>query len=760
MNTHYLEKLYERSSEDTQIYEKFKFSEFDFINGYIARKALLSKYNLWIDISKRDIDALYRPIIFELLIEFFKINYRNVNKTPPKIGEKYHKGNKRYEVIETGFDIRGDEAARLKCISCGQDNIVNQVLDYFYADYIKLDDDSGSSNRGTFKPMIDFIYQAIGIKYSFSSFNTKFAIVCSKRHFEGSFVLKERKAFPYEYITKNEETQPNLPLEDFMFYVAPDFETIEDFVIDNDVSLDLVIFFGNKESLQVQQEINRGSIKQVIFIGSQEPDVDNLLKWSWTLPEFQYFDEKIDETSIDIVKINNEELNRLTFKFLKYIKDIEDKYGINLRSICLFISYLYSIVIPSEESRLANKIEDITYRFKKKLKQVLAQELSVIGVDHTEAYIELLAIYHEALNQVSFTNNVKAMQLKDLKETEYLLAPSGQTLEVWKYEIRRVNWQTVKVISLSKFRELTEQSTVTVLALEDKELFQEIYGGIHDIQWLLYDNEYENFNNFKAKYDDELIEEYKSEDRKILSGIDYPHELKVETTSSLINRIFDKDISGISKGCEINHHDHIFKQIVFFDDMSIILSANSSVVLIDENNKHVNNKVGDLKIGDKVRIYENQHKDVLLNSIIQSDENGKFQQILKDSEKLKKILKGYCDSDIKIQALAIKCNVATSTVIGWFKLGSSTKFPQNLGKLRDLMSEEDYLQIYKSNKNYKGITIAVGRDLSDEISNYIIRGEKGSLLSKLNNDAIDLISQHNMPIRVIKSIQIVEIEAN
>jgi len=54
----------------------------------------------------------------------------------------------------------------------------------------------------------------------------------------------------------------------------------------------------------------------------------------------------------------------------------------------------------------------------------------------------------------------------------------------------------------------------------------------------------------------------------------------------------------------------------------------------------------------------------------------------------------------------------------------------------------------------------VGRDLSDEISNYIIRGEKGSLLSKLNTDAIDLISQHNMPIRVIKSIQIVEIEAN
>jgi hypothetical protein len=194
--------------------------------------------------------------------------------------------------------------------------------------------------------------------------------------------------------------------------------------------------------------------------------------------------------------------------------------------------------------------------------------------------------------------------------------------------------------------------------------------------------------------------------------------------------------------------------------MSITLSANSSVILINENNKPTNNRVGDLRVGDKVRIYENQHKDVLLNSIVQSDEHGKFQKILEDSEKWKKILKDYCSNDIKLQALALRCGVATSTVAGWFKLGSSTKFPQNLDKLRDLMSEEDYLQIYKSNKNYKSITIAVGRDLSDEISNYIIRGVKGSLLSKLNGDTIDAISQHNMPIRKIKSISIIEIKAN
>ncbi len=759
MNINYLEKLYKTSREGVVIDSNFSFSVLDTVNAYLVRKALSNDFNLWIDVNKRDIDALYRPIVFESLIKFFKVNYDNANKTPPKVGEKYQKSNKRYEVIETGFYIRGSEAVKLKCISRGQDNTLSRPLDYFYTDYIKLDDESGSSNRGTFKPMMDFVNQAIGVKYSFQSFNNKFAIVCSKKHFEKSFTLKERKAFPYEYITKNEETQPNLPLEDFMFYVAPDYETIEDFVIDSDIDLDLVIFFSSKENLQIQQNINRGSIKEVFFIGNQKPDIDNLLKWKWTLPEFQYFDERIDKTTVNTVVVNNEDLNAITFKFLNYIKGIEDKYGINLRPIYLYISYLYPIVIPSEDSRLGNSLEDIAYRFEKKLEQVLTQEFSVIGIDHEETRIELLDIYRDALFQVDFVNNAKSMELSKLEETEYLLTPSRQTLEVWKHEIRNINWQKVKVISLSKFKELTEQSSVTVLALEDRELFQELYSGIHNIQWLLYDNEYENYKKFKDKYDNELIEEFRSKDRKKLSGIDYPDEPKVETTESLIDRIFDKNISDIGREYESSYHDHIFKEIVFFDSTSIIRSASSGVILINENNKPINNKVGDLMVGDKVRIYENQHKDVLLNSIIQSDEHGKFQRILDDSERWKNILKAYCSNDIKIQDLALRCGIAPSTVKGWFKLDSNTKFPQSLDKVRDLLGQ-DYPQIYKSSKNYKSITIAVGRDLSDEISNYIIKGAKGSLLSKLNNDIINLISQQNMPIRKIKSIAIVETEAS
>ena len=79
-----------------------------------------------------------------------------------------------------------------------------------------------------------------------------------------------------------------------------------------------------------------------------------------------------------------------------------------------YISYIYPIVIPSADSRLSNRILDLEYRFTKKLEEVLVQEFSVIGVDHTQSYNELLSIYIDALSQVEYANNSKFKQLNQI----------------------------------------------------------------------------------------------------------------------------------------------------------------------------------------------------------------------------------------------------------------------------------------------------------------------------------------------------------
>ena len=759
MNTNYFQKLFEASKTDyINIENHFDFSQFESINIHLILKALSEDANFWLNINKRDIDVLYRPVIFALLAKFFKTNYANSVMMPPKVGEKYHKGNKRYEVIETGLIVRGSEAIKLECTSRGHEKIVIQVLEYFYDDggYIKLDQDSGNSNRATFKPMLDFMSKTIGSQHNIPVFPNKFAIVCSKQHFETSFSLEERKAFPYEYITRNDERQSNLPLEDFMFYVAPDFITIRNNIINNNIDLDVVICIDYKEDLKLQKYIQKTGQK-VILVGNQKLEIKNLLKWRWTLPEYQYFDGRFDETMITPVVVENDELDQATNRFLNYVKDIEDTYRINLRQLYFYVSYIYSIVIISEESRLNNRIEDLSYFFEKKLEEILEQRFSDIDANHIEAYIELLEMYRDVLEQVEFSHNAKAKKLEYLEETDYVLVPQRQTLAIWKREIKKIGWTNAKVISINKLRKVTEQSTVTVLALEDKEFFTEIYTGIHDIQWLLYSDEYKKYKGFKTRYNNELIEEYSSEDRLRLIGVEFPGEPTVETIEELIDRIFDKDPAEITRDYESTYHDLIYKEIVFFDNTVITLSANSSVILINQYNKAVINKVGDLRVNDKVRIYENQHKDILFESIVQSDEDGRFQKILDDSMKWKRMLKEYCTNDIRINEISQKCGVTSGTVEGWLRLDSATKFPNRLDKLKDFLGY-DFFEIFRSNKIYTSIMIAAGRDLSDEISEYIINRSKGPFLSGFGNDIINEISNHNMPEREIKSLKIVENE--
>jgi hypothetical protein len=836
MNQIYLNTLKAKSKASIhQIDQELNFSQLDFINAFIVKKSLkIQKSNLWVYSLKKDIDTYFKPLIYSLLIEFFHKNYFNDKNILVSLGDKFHRENLRYEVIEIGQLIGDSEAVKLKCISRGKKEnlIITMPLESLNdpeQPYIKVNNESGSSNRSTFKPLLNLVNKLLKIPHNFQSFPNKFALICSKKHFEQSFSLKDRKAFPYMYITRNEETVPNLPLDDCMFYVAPDYETIQDYVLDDDIKLDVVVFFG-KDEFQVQQDINRGLVNKVIYFGDKEQSVDNLIKWKWTAPEIQYLKDSFDTNSIKKpIEIENIELETITTNFLEKLQIIEDTYGINLRSIYSYISYIYPIVIPSADSRLSNRILDLEYRFKKKLEEVLVQEFSVIGIDHTQSYNELLSIYNDALSQVEYANNSKFKQLNQLindsndrrmnasdfidkidtpidpivppkikqvetwksnmqkrlhtrlrdarnyedklkkqskkeekiesqklKKVNYLLVPPRQTIDIWKNEVRKMNWHNTEVISISKLRDIKKQSSITVLSLEDMEFFENIYTGIHNVKWLLYKHENVNYKRFKKKYHNQLIEEFGSKDRKRISGIEFKEKSINETTEGLIDRIYDAEYHEGFREYQSSYQDHIFKEIQFTDKTVVTLSANSSVIIVDKNNRLIINRVGDLRVDDKVRIYENHHKDLLFKNIIESDTQGKFLKILEDSQKWKDILGDYCSSEEKIVEIANNCGIAPSTVEGWFSSNSTTKFPQNISKIRNYLGQ-DYDEIFRSNKIYISIMIAAGRDLSDEISDYLINKVKGPFLEKLGNEIIQKITEHNMPKRTIESIQIIEL---
>lgn len=745
----HLTKIVEKSNNP--INAKFDFSGIDTVNIFLAKRVLEKKDNLWFNVDNKYLDKFYEPIVFSALIYFFENNYCESKKLTVNIGDRYQQRNRRYEVT----NIEGKKII-LKCISrkdCGAKNTT--CSKYINDLYTKIDSRVGNTNRDTFKPMQDFIKKTLGIAENIPSFPYKFAIVTQQNSFDNCFDRLQKQAFPYIYITDNGTKTENIPLADAMFFVASNYETIKEHVFDKEIKLELIVFIGNKYDYQIQQDIDRVYFKQAIFIGKKEPDVRHL-KWRWTLPEYQYFRD-LDKSQIKVIEVENYNLTKLIREFIVHIKELEEKHYIDLKKLLPYVSYTYPLVVLTKDSRLKNRVEDLLHSFEKKSKQVLGEEFSNIGEDDTEVHNLLVGNYRAILEQLYFEHNAKTQALQKTIETDYLLVPERQTLAVWQNEVKQLNWQKTKVISFNELKTLLTQSTITVLSLQDYDFYCSIRDSSHQINWLFYNEEYQRYQNFVIRYDNELIAEYKSQDRKKLIGIDYLDDFQSESIDDLQDRIWNNRID--KDGYTTIYQDYINKKITFTDAHKIELSANSTIVLIDQQNKLIKYKTLDLSIGDKIRVYDNQHKEVLFDIVSKSDENDWLNKILEHSNLWKKTLTDYCvhDSISRINEIASLCSVAYLTVEGWIKENSNIKFPKNIKPLKNILGD-DYPNIHKSNKRYNGIMIALGRDLSDEVSNYIISKNKGKILKQFDEETINAISESNMPIRVISKIETINIK--
>jgi len=748
----YLEELASRSANHTN--EKFDFSKFDDINIHLIKNALQKKCNLWLSVNKKDIDKYYLTIVYSLFVYFYEKNILNNSNSKVEIGNKYEKGKKIYEVIEIFSNNSNTEFIKLKCIARGNDEITKVVLDFFHEDYIEIDDEAGS--RSSLREMKKLINK-IGHQKVISQYPSKFAIVGSKKHFEDSFnSLIPKDALPYEYITKTETLKPNRPLKDFMFFVTSDFDTIQEYVFDEEeVDLDLIVFFGGRSSQQVNADLARGSVKQVIYINDEKPNNEDIVKWKWTPPELQYFKDTLAKGSKKPIHIQNEKFKELKASFTDYVEAISSHNKINLDFIYPYFTYLYPIVILSENSRLNNKINDLSDRFNSVLENSLFRELSSIGKDPEPIIEKLLLIYKESLSQLCLDNNSKSECLRVIEATDYLLVPSEQTLEVWKHELKKIGWNNTKAITINKFQKINHKSSITVLSIKDMDLFKGLYASLHDVQWLLYSPEYDDFKSFKVRYSNELIKELKSSDRKKLSGLDFPNSEEDEIPSDMISRIIESTKFNGIRQFDTNEYDHIEKKIIFTDGTEIVRSINSSLVWLDrqKNDKAVKYLVGDLRPNDTVRVYENTHKDKLFEILSESDEDGEFKKILDHSNQWKKALIEYCNSEEKFIEIALNCDVAVSTVKLWLRKSSNTKFPQEIVGLVDILGD-NFDSILESKENFGSITIAIGRDLADDVTDYIISKHRdiGPTLSQFDQTTINTISEQNMPIKVIKEI--------
>ena len=164
---------------------------------------------------------------------------------------------------------------------------------------------------------------------------------------------------------------------------------------------------------------------------------------------------------------------------------------------------------------------------------------------------------------------------------------------------------------------------------------------------------------------------------------------------------------------------------------------------------------------------------------LREDKEGRFKIIDRDSKTWKSALSKYYqskvnldtsfDGDALLKELRTKGLTISnsSTVRKWMNVKDKEKFPNalhNLLAIKSLISNDElnlrFDSVRKSRRLFRSIMIVLGRDLSDEVMDYVIsEGKvKGKILSRFSDDEINSFINQAAPLRKIKSISITEEE--
>lgn len=752
----------------------FSLTDFELINFFLLDQAINKDQNVFIKTLDNEQESeIYLPTIVSVAISLFFKNYCN-DKTEYKEGDILQKDGSRYEYVKKNSDgthcIRSSsglfpEVRNLKKYIVTNANLSNRKVRTRFDDYKKL-------------------FQAIfNTKYFPSVFSKKAVIIIEKKDFLNelkkqsfSSEINLSKAIPYQWVNKNGkfETTP-IPIEP-MIYLVPDYETFKEYIFDSDIDIDAVIAIGkNKYQPDVFRRIKRDlreeEIPFAIVIGNEEIEDEYGLfkKWNWTAPEVALLQD-IDEATISTIQVPNDEFQNKIKIFDKFISDTEREFDITLPNFNGFKKLLYSLVLPCVDSRLKNQVDYLQYVINKTYSEEIDASLFNQNIDSKDRISELEIITKELLSSFS---NVKLALVKEC-DFDFLVAPKTpkDAPQIWNDEsnIRALSYEDF----LSELNNATTQKTFLFLSpfgyIPPQELYKFIKTTFHKYVFLTYDEEERVILNYERRYENLLGVELNSDDRTTLTGIAFPYEEQPEDVSDLIDRIHDKQ-NGQGSTYFFEDTSTVNYQIELEGNESLVLAANKSV-LLEKNGQKRRIKVSNLIPGDGIRVYANLSKDLLFDTARHQDLSSRFSEIEEHSKFWKECLYDYFNKngfdnseqqllkEMQRNGISIK---STATLKNWLNPESSVKFPH---KQRDLLAinrtiknkslEEKISEVSKSRSIYNGIMIALGRDLSDEVMEFIMNRNRGNILSSFSELEIQSFVNTSAPLRKIHKIQITE----
>lgn len=784
--TNYVSTLLERSVDylrkEYKI-EQFRLSNFQLLNFFLIDRALNHNQNLFIESFDKNMPSMTQfPTVLSTALSLFYKNYCD-DLTTYELGEILQKDGVRYEVV----GIK-DNKYQLKTNFKG--GFIKEVQKKVIKRYIVTNTDLSKRKVKTrfdnYKTLFNSIY---GTEYVPSKFNYKSVIILEKKEFDNEIKnqtyidIDILKAIPIRWISKNgNESWNYIPIEP-MILCVPDFETMEEHILEKGIKIESLIVIGrNKyranDLTKIKRYLREGAIPNCIILGNEgfEDNGAQFIKWRWTYREFAFL-EQLPLGRIDSIQVEDSGFETAINDFQKFLNELESKYFINLTDVKTLRKFLYPLVLSKEfNSRSLNQLNYVHHLFKKVSRERIIESFHNHNVDAGKKIEEV----EERISEIfqKFENN--KLDLLNNLDSDIIIVPEPLLLN-WQQEYK----SRAKIISFKLFfnrqSDFKNIKRVVVLSLfgngfRPLDVVKHLLHTKHYYKFLCYQEESEILRNLLNQYSNENIKECTSIDREKITGVKYPIQPIQIEVSDLIESIHDKSLKE-SKEYYYEESEQINYEIEFEDTKEMIISDGSKNVLLYNENTWIKSKVSNLIQNDRVIIYNNLSKEKLFDIAAQQDSEGRFTKVDNDSKIWKSALLKffnrrvdanlfYSELDLMDELRHFGLTITNPfTIKKWLTADDKEKFPnssKDLIAIKKLLNDpvlnKNFESIKRSKRFYRGVMISLGRDLSEDVMEYIFSKRKyiGKVLSKFTEEEIKVFIKRAAPERIIKKISITE----
>lgn len=769
--------------------EALNLSDFQSVNFYLIDKAINNNENLFIESYDKELPALTQfPAVLSVTISLFFKNFCD-DATTFKLGVVLQKSSGERYVYLTFKD--GLHMVKNKT---GIKYLTSKQLNKYAIVDAKLSDRKVKTRLTAYRKLYDLVFN---IKNVPSQFKYKSAIIMSKKEFDNELKSQKyidvdiKKAIPMRWIASSgAETWKHIPIEP-MVYCVPDFDTLQTYVLDKGINIETLVVIGKNKykdevSTKIRLALRNEDISNCIVLGSQgfQDEQKQFLKWKWTYPEIEYLEKK-QPGDIKIIDIHDKLYQESIDAFMAFIRKLETQNNLSLINVKRLRRFLYALVLSKHNnSRNISQLEFIKHLIQKVTSETIEQDFYDLGLDDYEVQTQVIN-YIEAIFS-NFGNN-KLKYLEQYQFVNYLIVPNRLT-ENWRDEFTVKN---NRILSLKKFKkiqnEINGSKKVFVLSLYNNgmnydEVLDVAINSKHHFSFLCYEEEAQITNKYLNDYQNSLVKEYQSNDRKKITGLDFKMALKEVIQNKTLEDIMDGFYNRNSKNERVYDYEsnkQVNYRINFSGNVESLVYDGSKTVLLKKNGKWIKSKTYNVLPGDTVRVYCNLSKERLFEIALKEDNSNRFQEVEEMSKLWKNALSSYYskrvstdkyfDKDRLLRSLKEKgSNITNSiTISKWLNSTDKERFPHSNNELKaikllvnDKALNTNYASLLRAKGFYRGLMISLGRDLSDDVMDFIISEgkHKGKMLSKFQDEEINAFVKSAAPVRTIESKTITEDE--